>query len=280
MKKNHIINRETGKTYCGIVPNQSIATAVFDNGEWYDTFAGPIDASNYNEALCVNCMKNYDVDLIDQFETDAFMIDYRNRIPNGKRAMKFFKRQSKLSRLRLKKDIQSTPAIESTPAETPIKKDVQSKPAKPYSAETINQSDKGKARKERKANREANQSKATESKCVIVDKPKPIEKKDPIIELTEEVKKPLIDLSNGPVTIETEELIDAPNDWKFGDPVPEDVIELGIGDDWRLIRHDEKTDQWQFEQRQAIKGIPQWISDGEWIDYKDAAELINDGFCG
>ena len=110
MKKNHLFNQSTGKTFCGIShDNQLIA---FDHeGDWFDSNVNPIDISNCQSVLCINCMKQFDVDLIDQFETKAFLIDYNNRLPNGKTAMRFFKRQNQLKRRSIDR---SKPTIKKT----------------------------------------------------------------------------------------------------------------------------------------------------------------------
>jgi len=287
MKKHHLINSITGKCFCGIEStNQSIAFNDGDN--WYDSMVYPIDHTNYKEMLCINCMKQFDIDLIDQFEMNAFLIDYNNRIPNGKRSMKFFKRQARLNR----KSIDRTkPAIKEVSNQSPASIP-SNEQAKSTSAPII-QSAKGKARAAKKA---ANQSKANQSlpkevkatidKCKIISKA--IEKelidkpKDAIIELIDEIKKPLIDLSNGPVTIKTEliETVDPSDDWTIGDPINDDeIFELLIGDDWKLIRHNKKLNQWKFVNRSVVKGIPKWIDDSEWIDYKEASQLVIDGYC-
>jgi len=275
MKKNHIINQKTGKAFCGINPmNQLIA--FNDGNDWFDSTVHSIDHSNYESILCINCMKQFDVDLIDKFETDAFLIDYDNRLPNGKTAMKFFKRQAAIKRRSIN---HSKPTIKK-----PVIKKVESKPAN----QSITKSDKGKARA---AKKKANQSKpvnqsATDNKCKVIAKPKKELIDTPIggiITLKDEIKKPLIDLSNGPVTIETQEVIesvDPSDDWTIGDPIKDkSIFELAIGDDWKLIRHSKKLNQWKFVNRQTIKGIPKWIDDSEFVSYKEASQLIIDGYC-
>ena len=107
--------------------------------------------------------------------------------------------------------------------------------------------------------------------------------KDDIIELKDEIKKPLIDLSNGPVTIETQEVVESiepDSNWSIGDPIKDkSIFELAIGNDWKLVRHNKKINQWKFVSRQSIKGVPKWIDDSEFISYKEASELIIDGYC-
>jgi len=275
MKKNHIFNQSTGKCFCGIDhTNQLIA---FDHeGDWFDSNVNPIDNSNYQSVLCINCMKQFDVDLIDKFQMDAFLIDYGNRIPNGKRAMAFFKRQAQLKRKSIDR---SVPIIKAD------KKPSESKPTNQSKDKPI-KSDKGKARAERKkANqlKKTNQSKKADDKCKVIAKPtnqskdKPIKTDDKSIDQKINDRKPLIDLSNGPVVIET---IDPNDDWTIGDPINDDTIfELTIGNDWKLIRHDKKLNQWKFVNRQVVKGIPKWIDDSEFIDYNEASQLIIDGYC-
>lgn len=276
MKKNHIVNQVTGNCFCGISSvNQLIA---FEHeSDWFDSTVHSIDQSNYASVLCLNCMKQHDIDLIDKFETDAFLIDYNNRLPNGKKAMKFFKCQARLKRQSID---QSKPTI---------KKVVVKVESKPIADQSTTKSIKGKARAEKKAvnqSKKDNQSKATDDKCKVIAKPKkplidkPID--DTMIELKDEIKKPLIDLSNGPVAIETKEVIECipVDDWSIGDPINDDnIFEMAIGNDWKLIRHSKQLNQWKFVNRQTIKGMPKWIDDSEFINYNEAAELIKDGYC-
>jgi hypothetical protein len=276
MKKHHLINVQTGNCFCGIESTNQLI-AFNDGDEWFDSMVYPIDHTNYNAILCVNCMKHFDIDLIDHFEMNAFLIDYANRIPNGKRSMKFFKSQSKRKRQSIDRTKPTIKEVPKTPAKTkPI---IQSKPTIQSS---IPKTAKGKARAKKKA---INQLKATDTKCKVINKPKKplIDKpKDDVIELKNEVKKPLIDLSKGPVKIESIEVVnvDPSDDWSIGDPINDDTIfELIIGNDWKLIRHDEQLNEWKFFNRQSIKGVPEWIDDSEWLDYTEAAELINDGYC-
>jgi hypothetical protein len=276
MKKNHIVNQVTGNCHCGISTINQLIAFEHDS-DWFDSTVHSIDHSNYTSVLCLNCMKQHDVDLIDQFETDAFLIDYNNRLPNGKKAMRFFKCQARLKRQSID---QSKPTI---------KKAVVKVESKPLADQSI-KSDKGKARAEKKKvdqSKKVNQSKASDDKCKIIAKPKkelidkPID--DTVIELKDEIKKPLIDLSNGPVLIKTEEVIesiDPADDWSIGDPINDkDIFELTIGNDWKLIRHSKQLNQWKFVNRQTIKGMPKWIDDSEFINYNEAAELINAGYC-
>lgn len=275
MKKNHIFNQSTGKCFCGIEINNQLM-AFNDGNDWFDSKVYPIDHTNYTDKLCVNCMKQFDMQLIEKFEMDAFLIDYNNRLPKTSKAMKFFKSQMRRKRQLIDR---SKPIIKAD--EKPVES-IESKPAdKP-----IIQSEKGKARAaKKKANQSkpTNQSKPSDDKCKVIAKP------DPIIELTDEVKpkesidqkinerKPLIDLSNGPVVIET---VDPNDDWTIGDPIDDDTIfELAIGDDWKLIRHSKKLNQWKFVNRKTVKGLPKWIDDSEFIDYAEASQLIIDGYC-
>ena len=116
----------------------------------------------------------------------------------------------------------------------------------------------------------------TDDKCKIIAKPdKPIDKP---IELVDEVK-PLIDLSNGPVKITAIE-VDPIDDWSIGDPIKDkDIFELLIGSDWKLIRHNKQLDQWKFQSKQVVKGLPKWIDDSEFMSYQDVSELVIDGYC-
>ena len=276
MKKNHLFNQSTGKCFCGIShDNQLIA---FDHeGDWFDSNVNPIDVSNYQSVLCINCMKQFDIDLIDKFEMDAFLIDYNNRLPNGKTAMKFFKCQYRLKRKSIDRTKSKKPTIKKT-----SKPSNQSKPKVDQSIK----SDKGKARAKKKAINQKKKVINQSDKCKVIAKPEVdqsiIDKWDKAIVKTDEIKKPLIDLSNGPVLIETEsiETIDPNDDWTIGDPINDNsIFELVIGNDWKLIRHSKKLNQWKFVKKQSIKGKTKWIADSEFIDYKEASELIIDGYC-
>jgi hypothetical protein len=124
-----------------------------------------------------------------------------------------------------------------------------------------------------KPKKKTNPIKADDNKCKIISKPK-----DKPIELVDEVK-PLIDLSNGDVTITAIE-IDPIDNWSIGDPIKDkDIFELLIGSDWKLIRHNKQLDQWKFQSKQVVKGLPKWIDDSEFMSYQDVSELVIDGYC-
>ena len=275
MKKNHIFNQSTGKCFCGIsIDNQMIA---FDHeGDWFDSSVHPIDQSNYQSVLCINCMKQFDVDLIDKFETDAFLIDYANRLPNGKKAMKFFKCQMRLKRQSIDR---SKPTIKKTSKS-------KSKPTN----QSIEKSAKGKARDKRKKTNQSKKANQSQPAKIIakpnkqlIDKPK-----NDIIELKDEIKKDKSIKSDKSIDQkitekesikEVIETVDPSDNWTIGDPIENDIFELAIGNDWKLVRHNQKLNQWKFVTRQSIKGVPKWIDDSEFIDYQDAAQLIIDGYC-
>jgi hypothetical protein len=275
MKKHHIINQSTtGKCFCGLTINNQLI-AIQDNDNWYDHLAYLIDHTNYKDVLCINCMKQFDIDLINQFETKAFLIDYSNRLPKTGRAMKFFKSQMKRKRQSIDR---------SKPKAKPTNQS-KAKKSKPANQSPIKKSDKGKARQARK---KANQSKAesnqpTNDKCKVIAKPNnqlPNKPKDDIIELKESDR---IDKKTNQSKAKFKEVIvdcDPDPNWSIGMPIKDDsIVELAIGEDWKLIRNDKKLNQWKFVNLQVIKGIPKWIDDSEFIDYKEASQLIIDGYC-
>lgn len=273
--KHHLVNWKAGKTNCGInFKKDSIRIAELDNGKWYNDYGNELDTqSNWEGIFCMSCLKLHELDLINQFKMQSFLIQYELALPKSirlKKAKKIKARRNRIAGVKtnsitdqlIKDEKQKTNPIPKTDKgiERDKKKVQSNKPTnrkfkKPYSESTIKNSI------------------PSDDKCRIISKPdKPIEKP---IELVDEVKKPLIDLSNGPVTIETEPI----DDWAIGDPVDNDIFELAIGDDWKLVRHNKQLNQWQFVEKQVVKGSPKWIADSEWIDYKDASELILDGYC-
>jgi len=273
-QKHHLVNWKEGKTNCGInFKKDSIRIAELDNGKWYNDYGDELNTiDNWESIFCMSCLKLHELDLINQFKMQSFLIQYELAIPKSirlKKAKKIKARRNRITGVKvnsitdqlIKDEKQkanpipkSTKGIERDKKKAnPIKK-----PTKPYSKHTIKKS---------------NPIEPTDDKCKIISKPdKPIEKP---IELVDEVKKPLIDLSNGPVTIETEPI----EEWAIGDPIDDDIFELVIGNDWKLVRHDKQLDKWQFVSKQVVKGKPDWITDSEFISYSDASELINDGYC-
>jgi hypothetical protein len=276
--KHHLVNWKLGKTICGLnFKSNSIRLASNEDNKWFDDFGNELDVSNYESIFCMNCLKLHEMDLIEQFKMESFMIQFDLQLPKSKRLRKAKTIKTKRNRIA---------GVKANPIDTPV----ESKPAN-----SIPKSVKGLARDKRKAQAKSNPI-VTESKCRIISKPnKPIEptdlgwenenkeldSKEKPIELTPEmeVKKPLIDLSNGPVKIEVIESVDPLDDWNIGDPIDDEIFELVIGDNWKLIRHNKELDKWQFQSKSVVKGIPKWIADSEFILYKEASELINDGYC-
>lgn len=274
--KHHLVNWKLGKTNCGInFKKDSIRIAELDNGKWYNDYGDELDTiDNWESIFCMSCLKLHELDLINQFKMQSFLIQYELAIPKSIRLRKAKKIKAKRNRIA---------GVKSNSITDQLIKDEKKK------ANPIPKSDKGIERDKKKSNpikKPTNRkfkypysestiknSIPSDDKCRIISKPdKPIEKP---IELVDEVKKPLIDLSNGPVIIKAEPI----DDWAIGDPVDNDIFELVIGNDWKLIRHDKELDQWQFVSKQVVKGSPKWIADSEFIDYKDASELILDGYC-
>jgi hypothetical protein len=210
---------------------------------------------------------------------DTFLIQFNLELPKSKRLRKAKAIKTKRNRIA---GVKSIP--KSNPIDTPVESKPESKPVNPIPANPIHKSPKGIARDKRKADSIAKAKSnpidtPTESKCKIISKPK-----DKPIELTPEmeVNKPLIDLSNGPVTIETEEVIedvDPIDDWNIGDPIDDEIFEMAIGDNWKLVRHNKQLNKWQFQLKTVVKGLPKWIADTEFISYKEASEFILEGYC-
>jgi hypothetical protein len=276
--KHHLVNWKEGKTICGLnFKSDSIRLASNEEDKWFDDFGNELDTSNYQSIFCMSCLKLHELDLIEQFKMESFMIQFDLQLPKSKRLRKAKAIKTKRNRIA---------GVKSIPKSNPIDTPVESKSVNPIPTNSIPKSTKGLARDKRKAKAKSNPiDTPTESKCKIISKPdKPIEKKKPI-ELTKdmEVNKPLIDLSNGPVTIETEpfkmENVNPIDDWNVGDPIDDDVLEMAIGDNWKLVRHDKVLDKWQFQLKSVVKGLPKWIADSEWIDYQLASEFILEGYC-
>lgn len=275
MKKHHLINSQTGNCFCGINPdNQLIA---FDHdGQWFDSGVNLIDHSNYLDKLCVNCMKQHDIQLIEKFEMDAFLIDYANRIPSNSRAMKFFKCQSRRKRQSIDR---------SKPKAKPANQSKKTNQSKPSDKPIIEKSDKGKARDARKkANqlKKADQSKPSDDKCKVINKPKNQSTKSNKNDTIKKESKKANQSKAKPKEVIKEVIVDCDPDpdWSIGDPINDkSIVELAIGDDWKLIRHSKNLNQWKFVNRQVVKGIPKWIDDSEFLSYKEASQLVIDGYC-
>jgi len=280
--KHHLANFKSGKCNCGIdFHKNSIRLAELDDdNKWYNDFGNELDVeSNWESVFCMTCLRLHETNLIEQFKLNTFLIQYELALPKTNRLRKIKKATVKRNRI-------ANPKIKSIKTNKPIESKSKRNPI-PKSKKGIERDKKKQANslKQTKPIDKPTESKPidkpTESKCKIIAKPdKPIDKP---IDLVNEIK-PLIDLSNGPVTIETfEEVIETidPNEeWSIGDPIDDDTIfELSIGSDWKLVRHNKQLDKWQFQSKQVVKGLPKWIADSEWIDYKDASELIIDGYC-
>ena len=274
-QKHHLVNWESGKTLCGIQFNkESIRIAEIEDTKWYNDLGDELDTlSNWKGIFCMTCLKRHELDLITQFNTQTFLVKYELNLPKSNRLRKVKKAKDKRNRIG-----KSNKPIQSPPVKSPTK-----------STNSIPKSNKGIARAKSKA-----QSKSipTDNKCRIISKPakksieesidksidKSVEKsiEESIDKSIDEVRKPLIDLSNGPVTIE---IVDPIDDWNIGDPIDDDIFELIVGDDWKLIRHNEDLDLWQFQTKSVIKGKPDWIADSEFISYKEASQFVIDGYC-
>ena len=256
--KNHLIGN--GKTLCGInYQKDSIRLAELDTGKWYNDYGDQLDTTNWESIFCMSCLKLHEKDLIEQFKMQSFLIAFNLNLPNSNRLRKKAKATAKRNWINKSIEILEKRLAESIPTKKPNKPIESKKPTN-----SIPKSEKGLAREKRKA-----QSKSidtlTENKCKIISKP------DKPIELTPEME------------VETKEVIekvDPADNWSIGDPIDDDIFELSIGDDWKLIRHNKQLDKWQFQSKQVVKGLPKWIAESdEYIDYKDAAELVIDGYC-
>ena len=275
--KHHLVNWKSGKTSCGIeFKKESIRIAELDDGNWYDDYGNQLDTkTNWESIFCMSCLRLHELDLINQFKMQSFLIQYELELPKTKRAMQSKKIKAKRNRIA---------GIKTTSISDQLVIDEKKANSIPKSTKGIER-DKKKAQsksipksipKKKPTKKKANPIKPTDDKCKIISKPdKPIDKP---IELTDEmeVTKPLIDLSNGPVTIEATPI----DDWSIGDPIDDtDIVELVIGSDWKLIRHDKEMDWWKFQSKQVVKGLPKWIDDSEYLSYQTAAELICEGYC-
>ncbi|GAF78756.1 unnamed protein product, partial [marine sediment metagenome] len=124
----------------------------------------------------------------------------------------------------------------------------------------------------------------TESKCIVKSKPKKKKKQSKPIEYTDlgwENENKELDLKSD--VIELTDMVDVKpiDNWEIGDPIDNDILELAIGDNWKLVRHNKELDKWQFQTKTVNKKnkVSKWIQDSEWIDYKFASEMINSGYC-
>jgi hypothetical protein len=271
--KHHLVNWKSGKCICGVnFKKESIHIAELDDGKWYNDHGNELDVeSNWESIFCMSCLKLHEINLIEQFKMQSFLIKFELALPKSNRLRKAKKIKSKRNRIKgiKTKSITDKIAIDEKKANS-IPKSI-----KGIARDKKKQANSIKPTKTiPKKKKKSNPIKADDNKCKIISKP------DKPIELTTEmeVNKPLIDLSNGPVAITAIE-VNPIDDWSIGDPIDDDIFELVIGDDWKLIRHDEQLDKWQFVSKQVVKGLPKWIADSEFISYDDASELISDGYC-
>ena len=277
--KHHLVNWQSGTTICGLnFKADSIRLASNEDNKWFDDFGNELDVSNYESIFCMNCLKLHEMDLIEQFKLDTFLIQFNLELPKSKRLRKAKTIRTKRNRI---SGVKSIP--KSNPIDTSTESKPESKPVNSIPVNSIHKSAKGIARDKRKADSIAKAKSnpidtPTESKCKIISKPK-----DKPIELTPEmeVNKPLIDLNNGPVSIETFAIedVDPIDSWNIGDPIDDEIFELVIGDDWKLVRHNKELDKWQFQLKTVVKGLPKWIADSEFITYQEASEFISEGYC-
>ena len=272
-------NFKSGKCNCGIdFHKDSIRLAELDDdNKWYNDFGNELNTiDNWESIFCMTCLRLHETNLIEQFKLNTFLIQYELALPKTNRLRKIKKATVKRNRIANPKikSIKTNKPIESKPKVNPIPKS-----AKGIERDKKKQLNKTKSKPiKSKSNSLTNKvmdlySIPTESKCVV--KSKPIEDKP--IDLVNEIK-PLIDLSNGPVTIETID-VEPIDNWEIGDPIDNDIFELVIGNNWKLVRHDTELDKWQFISKQVVKGKPKWIADSEWIDYQFASEMILEGYC-
>lgn len=272
--KHHLVNWKSGKTNCGIeFKKESIRIAELDSGKWYNDYGNELDTiDNWESIFCMSCLRLHELDLINQFKMQSFLIQYELALPKSNRLRKAKKIKARCNRI---KGVKANSITDQLIKDEKKKLNPIPKTDKGIERDKKKTQSKSKPTKSKSTKKKANSIKPTDDKCRIIAKPKDVPL-EPIELTTEmEVKKPLIDLSNGPVTIEVTPI----DDWAIGDPVDNDIFELSIGDDWKLIRHDKQLDQWQFVSKQVVKGLPKWIADSEFIDYKDASELILDGYC-
>jgi len=290
--KHHLINLANGKTYCGNAI-EKLAIAFNDEDGYFDSNLESIDHSNYQDKLCINCLKLHEINLIEQFQMETFLIRYELQLPKSNRLRKIKKAKARLNR------------VTGKPTNS-IGKEIKNE----LNQNAIAKTAKGLARQKRKDEMKAKSIiknnpieraiglfpvVASESKCKIISKPpieskckiiskppidKPI-KKDKPIELTPEmeVKKPLL---NCPTTIEVIEDIPCDDDWQLGDPIDDNsIFELVIGNDWKLVRHDKELNLWKLQTKSINKKnkVSNWIDDTEFCPYEFISDIINSGYC-
>jgi hypothetical protein len=273
--KHHLIgNWASNKTVCGIeFKKPNIRIVEFDSKEkaWFNDFGDQLDSANWQDTFCLNCLRLHESNLIEQLKMETFLIEYKLSIPKSNRAKK-----KKQAQLRRKRNGKSNSANESISKQLDKKKKSPSKKsASKKQSNSIPKSDKGKAREKRK---QSNSNKPTESKCKIINKPKtkPI-KKEKVIELVNEVKKPI---AKKPAKKEVIESGKMDKDFAIGDPIKDkEIFELGIGSKWRMVRHDKQLNMWKLQFKTVTKGIPNWIDDTEFVEYEFLSEMVNEGYC-
>ena len=276
--KHHLVNWQSGKTICGLnFKSDSIRLASNESNEWFDDFGNQLDVSDYESIFCINCLKLHETDLIEQFKMESFMIQFDLQLPNTKRQMNRKKSQSRFNR---RNGIKTESITDSIDKETKAKPNPIITPTKSKPTNSIPKSAKGIARDKRKESIAKSNpiDTPTESKCKVISKPK--EKEKPI-ELVNEVK-PLIDLSNGPKTIEVIEEVPIDDSFLIGDPIDDDsILELGIDTNWKLVRHNKELNLWKLQTKSINKKnkVSKWIDDTEYCPYEFISDIINSGYC-
>lgn len=268
--KYHLANWKSGKTYCGLnFKTDSIRLAIKDDGDWIDDCGDELQLDKPFDVFCLNCLKLYESNLIEELKQKTFLIEYKLRMPKSIRGKR--KRNASIRSNRIK-------GIKTDSLSNEL--DKKFSPPK---------SDKGKARQKRKAQSKSKSiiktnpieraiglfpAPVTESKCKVISKPKPKKKKEskPI------EKKPLLNKGD---KIEVIEEVPIEDSFRIGDPIEDDVLEMGIGTNWKLVRHDKHLDMWKLQTKSINKKnkVSKWIDDTEYCPYEFISEIINSGYC-
>lgn len=279
--KHHLVNWKSGKTLCGLnFKKDSIRIAELDSGNWYNDFGDQLDTdNNWQNVFCMNCLKLHELDLIEQFKMKTFLIRYELALPKSNRLRK--KRNSQL-RSNRKNGIKSDSISKQLDSEFQDK------------SKSIPKTSKGKARAKKKQSNKSNpiiKSNSltnkvmdlypipTESKCVIKSKPKSNPKKQSKPK-SKPIKKNKPLLNKGDI-IELTEEIPIDDSFRIGDPIEDDVLELGIGTNWKLVRHNKHLDLWKLQVKSINKKnkVSKWIDDTEYCPYDFISDIINSGYC-
>jgi hypothetical protein len=280
--KHHLIgNWASNKTVCGIeFKKPNIRIAQFDSNEksWFNDFGDELDSTKWNETFCLNCLRLHETNLIEQLKMETFLIEYQLNLPKSNRLRK--KKNAQLRNNR-KKGIKSES----------ISQQLESKWNPPKTKKGIQRKLNKKNNKQSKSNPIILDNKLsdkvnslyglpTESKCKIVNKPKKQSKPKtkPIKKENKKETKPL--LNKGDI-IELTEEIPIDDSFRIGDPIEDDVLELGIGTNWKLVRHNKHLDLWKLQVKSINKKnkVSKWIDDTEYCPYDFISDIINSGYC-